>query len=106
MAAGAVYKDALWWRKTLADYTLPLDPISILIDNQSSLAIIKNGATSQATKHKCIIHYTTHDAVVDKKVSFDYIPTQIMAADYQTKARPNSQVQILLKADWDACSGA
>jgi hypothetical protein len=46
MAAGAACKDALWWRKTLADYTLPLGPIPILTDNQSSLAIIKNSATS------------------------------------------------------------
>ena len=97
MAAGAACKDALWWRKTLADYTLPLGPIPILTDNQSSLAIIKNGATSQATKHIDIIHHATHDAVVDKKVSFDYTPTQIMAADYLTKPCPTPKFKSCLK---------
>jgi hypothetical protein len=97
MAAGAACKDALWWRKTLADYTLPLDPISILTDNQSSLAIIKNGATSQATKHIDIIHNATHDAVVDKKVSFDYTPTKTMAADYLTKPCPTPKFKSCLK---------
>jgi hypothetical protein len=104
MAAGAACKDALWWRKTLADYTLPLDPISILTDNQSSLDITKNGATSQATKHIEIIHHATHDAVVDKKVSFDYTranyyytPTQIMAADYLTKPCPTPKFKSSLK---------
>jgi hypothetical protein len=97
MAAGAACKDALWWRKTLADYSLPLGPIPILTDNQSSLAIIKNGATSQATKHIDIIHHATHDAVVDKKVSFDYTPTQIMAADYLTKPCPTPKFKSCLK---------
>jgi hypothetical protein len=53
------------------DNSLPTDPISILTEKQSSLAIIKNGATSQATKHIDIVHHATHDAVVEKKVSFD-----------------------------------
>ena len=97
MAAGAACKDALWWRKTLADYSLPLGPIPILTDNQSSLAIIKNGATSQATKHIDIIHHATHDAVVDKKVSFYYTPTQIMAADNLTKPCPTPKFKSGLK---------
>jgi hypothetical protein len=96
MAAGAACKDALWWRKTLVDYSLPLNPISILTDNQSSLAIIKNGATSQATKHIDIIHHATHDAVVEKMVSFDYTPTQIMAADYLTKPCPTPKFKSCL----------
>jgi hypothetical protein len=97
MAAGAACKDALWWRKTLADYSLPLGPIPILTDNQSSLAIIKNGATSQATKHIDIIHHATHDAVVEKKVTFDYTPTLIMAADYLTKPCPTPKFKSCLK---------
>jgi hypothetical protein len=59
MAAGAACKDALWWRKALVDYSLPTPPISILTDNQSSLAIINNGATSQATKYIDIVHHAT-----------------------------------------------
>jgi hypothetical protein len=75
MAAGAACKDALWWRKTQVDYNLSTKPISILTDNQSSLAIIKNGASSNAAKHIDIVHHATHDAVVAKKVSFDYAPS-------------------------------
>jgi hypothetical protein len=81
MAVGAACKDALWWRKTQVDYNLSTCPISILTDNQSSLAIIKNGATSKATKHIDIVHHANHDAVVDKKVTFDYTPNAVMAAD-------------------------
>jgi hypothetical protein len=102
MAAGAACKDALWWRKTLVDYSLPTQPISILTDNQSSLAIINNAATSNATKNIDIVHHATHDAVVDKKVSFDYTPTQVMAAGYRTKTMPYSKVQVMPKADWNA----
>jgi hypothetical protein len=74
IAAGAACKNALWWRKTQVDYNLSDGPISILTDNQSSLAMIKNGATSNATKHIDIVHHATHDAVVEKKVSFDFTP--------------------------------
>jgi hypothetical protein len=97
MAAGAACTDALWWRKTLVDYSLPLNPISILTDNQSSLAIIKNGATSQATKHIDIIHHATHDDEVEKRVSFDYTPTQIIAANYLKKPCPTPKFKSCLK---------
>jgi hypothetical protein len=97
MAAGAACKDALWWRKTQVDYSLSTKPISIITDNQSSLAIIKNGATSNATKHIDIVHHATHDAVVAKKVSFDYTPTEVMAADYLTKPCPTPKFKSSLK---------
>jgi hypothetical protein len=97
MAAGAACKVALWWRKALADYSLFTPPISILTDNQSSLAIIKSGATSNDTKHVDIVHYATHDAVVDKKVSFVYTPTPVMAADYLTKPCPTPKFKSCFK---------
>jgi hypothetical protein len=43
----------------------------IMTVNQSSLALIKNGATSNATKHIDIIYHATHETFVGKKVSFD-----------------------------------
>jgi hypothetical protein len=79
------------------DYSLPTPHISILTNNQSSLAIINNGATSNATKHIDIVHHATHDAVVDKKVSIDYTPTQVMAADYLTKPYPTPKFNSCLK---------
>jgi hypothetical protein len=96
MAAGAACKDALWWRKTQVDYNLSNDPISILTDNQSSLAIIKNGATSNVTKDIDIVYHATHDAVVEKKVSIDYTPTAVMAADYVTKPCPTPKFKSCL----------
>jgi hypothetical protein len=97
MAAGAACKDALWWRKTQVDYNLSGGPISILTDNQSSLALIKNGATSNATKHIDIVHHATHEAVVEKKVHFDFTPTAVMAADYLTKPCPTPKFKACLK---------
>jgi hypothetical protein len=97
MAVGATCKDALWWIKTQVDYSLSTKPISILTENQSSLAIIKNGATSNATKHMDIVHHATHYAVVAKKVTYDYTPTTIMAADYLTKPCPTPKFESCLK---------
>jgi hypothetical protein len=59
MAAGAACKDALWWSKTLVDYSLPSEPISILTNNPSSLAIIKNGATSNPSQNIGQPYYST-----------------------------------------------
>jgi hypothetical protein len=50
------------------DYNLLGGPISVLTNNQSSLALIKNGATSNATKQIDTVHHATHDAIVEKKV--------------------------------------
>jgi hypothetical protein len=75
----------------------PLQWSHLLTNNQSSLAIIKNGATSNATKHIDIVHHATHDAVVDKKVSFDYTPTAVMAANYLTKPCPTPKFKSCLK---------
>jgi hypothetical protein len=97
MAVGAACKDALWRRKTLVEYILPTNPICILNDNLSSLDIIKKGATSQAAKHIDIVRHATHNAVVEKKVSFDYTPTQVMAADYLTKPCPTPKFKSCMK---------
>jgi hypothetical protein len=61
------------------------------------LALIKNGATSNATKHVDIIHHATHEAFVDKKVSFDCCPTADMIADYLTKPCPLPKFKSCLK---------
>jgi hypothetical protein len=61
------------------------------------LALIKNGATSNAKKPLDIVHHATHDAVVERKVHFDFAPTSVMAADYLTKPCPTPKFKACLK---------
>ena len=43
------------------------------------------------------MHHATHDAVVEKKVSFDFTPTAVMAADYLTKPCPTPKFKACLR---------
>jgi hypothetical protein len=57
-AASAAAKEALYLRKLQCDFGLPTPPTEILIDNQSSLALMKNEASSSSTKHIDVLHHS------------------------------------------------
>jgi hypothetical protein len=61
-AASAAAKEALYLRKLHRDFGMPTPLSEMLIDNQSSLALIKNGASSSSTKHIDVLHTPVHSA--------------------------------------------
>jgi hypothetical protein len=68
MAAGSRSKEALWWAKVLDDYSLATpDPISILIESQSSLARITTGAVNNASKHINVVYHATRMLLLRRK---------------------------------------
>jgi hypothetical protein len=67
---------------------LPTPPTPILIDNPSSLALIKNGASTSSTKHIDVLHHSVRNRYLAGDITFSYTSTECMAADYFTKAVP------------------
>jgi hypothetical protein len=47
----------LYLRKLQRDFNLQTPPTPILTDNESSLALVKNGASSSSTKHIDVMHH-------------------------------------------------
>jgi hypothetical protein len=77
---------AIWHREFLAGQGLNPPPARIYQDNQSTMAMINNGAsTSDRTRHVAIRYYWVKDRIDKKEVEVVYCPTHEMVADLLTK---------------------
>jgi transposase InsO family protein len=86
MAAAAAVKEGLWLRKLLSDFSINIQPINILADNQSAIKILRNPISSLRSKHIDVIHHFARERVMRNEVVFTYTPTNQMIADVLTKA--------------------
>jgi hypothetical protein len=86
--AGSATKEALWLRKSLEDFGLPVLVLPFYTDNQASLSFLKHGEVSPATKHIAVIYHAVRDSVLRGDIIFSHISTEKMVADFFTKALP------------------
>jgi hypothetical protein len=103
--AGSATKEALWLRRILKDFGLPIHGIPIYTDNQASVSLLKNGAVSLATEHIDIIYHAVRDSVLRNHVAFSYISTTAIIADFLTKALDfltKAKIQTLPQCYWHA----
>ena len=61
-------------------------PIDLFSDNQSAIQLARNGASHSRAKHIDIRHHFVREAIQDKIIWVQYIPTEEMTADSLTKA--------------------
>jgi hypothetical protein len=84
-------KEALWWRKLLAE----VDPISvkqptiIREDNESSIALSKNHLHNDRSKHIDVRCYFIRDCIAKGQIKVEYISTKLQLADMLTKSLSN-----------------
>ena len=81
--------------KNVGRFTVGTSPVSILSDNQSTLAVAKNSASHNKTKHIDVTHRWIQESVELKELSVDYVPTEDNVADIFTKALPKPQFEKL-----------
>jgi hypothetical protein len=77
--------------------TLP-SPISVLCNNQASIALAKNPMFQQRTKHINVKFHCTCKMIEASKISVTYIQTSSMQADGLTKSLANPKHQELIGA--------
>ncbi|XP_055522420.1 zinc finger protein 208-like [Wyeomyia smithii] len=86
MSVSAAVQEASWWRGLSALLNKNNDePIEIRCDNQSCIAIAKNGGYNPRTKHIDIRHHFKKDALRRGVVNLTYISTEEQIADGLTK---------------------
>jgi hypothetical protein len=90
MAAAAAVKEALWLRKLLVDFDLPLISVLIHCDNQSAIKLLKHPIASARSKHIDVIHHFARERVARSELVFDYCRTDEMV----TKPLPVSLFRI------------
>jgi len=89
MAASDAVKESLWLRTLLFSLLLrPIDPISINIDNQSVIRLIKNPEFHKRTKHIDIRFHFIREKFENGEINISYIHTSNQLADILTKALP------------------
>jgi len=82
-------KEGLWFRLFLKLHDLPIpQPIPLLCDNQSTLALIQSKSVSSRSKHIDVQYHFIQEHVSDGTFSTTWIPTEDMTTDILTKPLP------------------
>ena len=86
-AEAAAIQEVIWIRGILAELGLGSStPSTVYGDNQSAIAVSKNGVKSQRTKHVDVKYHFVTDTIETKQVKLQWIPTVEQQADIFTKA--------------------
>jgi hypothetical protein len=76
----------IWVRNFLLDQGYEVEPATIYQDNQSTIAMVKNGkSNSSRTRHIAIRFYFVADRVSSKEIKIQYLKSGDMIADILTK---------------------
>jgi hypothetical protein len=76
----------IWTRNFLLDQGYSIGPSTVYQDNQSTIAMVRNGrSNSSRTRHIAIRFYFVADRVASKEISVQYLRTGDMIADILTK---------------------
>lgn len=88
MALTEATKELKWMRQFLTELGQgPGKEATVLCtDNQGAIALAKNPVSHAKSKHIDIRHHFIRDAVMDKIIWLQYVPTEEMTADSLTKA--------------------
>jgi hypothetical protein len=86
-AEAAALQEVLWLRDLLTELGLHVQMGSLLHgDNQSTIAVSKNGVKADRTKHVDVKYHFVTQTVQEGKVQLRWIPTAEQQADIFTKA--------------------
>jgi hypothetical protein len=79
-------KEVVWLRCLLSKlHQCTAKPITIHIDNQSSIALAHNSEFHDCTKHVDIWYHFLHEKVKSGEITLQYLPTNSQPADLLTK---------------------
>ncbi|GLI65878.1 hypothetical protein VaNZ11_009514 [Volvox africanus] len=93
MSSAAAVKEALWYRYLAQDLQLGVSSVPIKCDNQAAIRLVNNPITSARVKHIDVQHHFVRQRAVRGEISFVYVKSADMVADYLTKALPLSQFE-------------
>lgn len=91
MSAASAVKEALWLRKLLVDFGMVVSTMLIYCDNQGAIKLLKHPIASVRSKHIDVIYHFARERVARKEVCFEYIASELMAADCMTKPLPEGK---------------
>jgi hypothetical protein len=88
-------KEAEWLRQLFEELRVERNgPMILRCDNQSAIALCKDGKFHARTKHMDIRYHYIREQVVNKKLKVIYIPSNTNPADVMTKALPRKSHEV------------
>jgi hypothetical protein len=69
ITAGACCAQILYMKQTLLDYSVVLDKVPLLCDNESAVKIANNSIQHSRTKHIDIYHHFLRDHIAKNDIS-------------------------------------
>ena len=97
-AEAEAIKEALWMRGLAKELGLATQVGSMIYgDNQSAIALSKNGVKGERTKHVDVKYHFVTETVGRGDVQLKWIPTNEQQADIFTKALPQPAFELLRK---------
>ncbi|XP_062701949.1 uncharacterized protein LOC134285364 [Aedes albopictus] len=91
MALSAAVQEALWWKRLRGLFEDEVK-LEIHCDNQSAIAVAKNGGYHPRTKHIDIRHHFIRDALEKGDIAVSYVSTDHQTADGLTKPLPAAKL--------------
>jgi hypothetical protein len=88
-------KEAEWLRQLFEELRVERNgPMVLRCDNQSAIALCKDGKFHARTKHMDIRYHYIREQVVNKKIKVIYIPSNSNPADIMTKPLPRKSHEV------------
>ncbi|GBE86218.1 Retrovirus-related Pol polyprotein from transposon TNT 1-94 [Sparassis crispa] len=92
MAGAHGTKEAVWLRAFLSEIgQVQKGPTPLLIDNQSAIALSKNAAFHERTKHIAVRYHFIREKYDSGEIEPEYVPTRNQVADVLTKGLPREK---------------
>jgi Reverse transcriptase (RNA-dependent DNA polymerase) len=90
-------KELIWLRQLLARLSFAMNsPMTLLIDNQSAIAIAKNPAHHERTKHIEVRYHFLKKKVEEKEIELKYVPTTEQPTDTMTKGLSHEKHELFV----------
>ena len=92
-------KEAMWLQGVIGELTRTRNQaVTIHVDNQSCIALARNPASHERTKHIAIQYHFIRHQVLMRRVDLVHCPTEVMIADFMTKGMTREKLTWTLSA--------
>lgn len=88
-------KDAIWIRRFLNELGIPMDYVSINVDNQSAIKLASNPEFHKRSKHIEVRYHFIRQIYERGEIKLDYIQSKHQLADLFTKPLPKQRFSYL-----------
>ena len=97
VALNLAAREVIWLRRLLSELGFEQKPTTLLVDNQSAIALAKHKMVKPRTKHIALRYHWIKEQVAEGTICVKYIPTADNVADFLTKVLSQEKMIHLLK---------